>query len=263
MPYPPFAAPIGGAASHGVKQTHRYYVHRKLIGEPVKCRVKRFRAEEVEKAILEHLDMVLERNGYLDGLEKKFEQKFEVRHQDLKRKRASFETRLIDLDKEIDMAFNLHNQMAQSAGVDLIKERLSKLSETKSGVRRQLEEISLELGQNPNSSFVRQKVEENIIYFRNAWRKATPYQQKSLMKLVFDSLAVGPEEIGAYYKIPSDEVSEGIEAQSKMALDSNPKAISSTSVFLNSKNVIPFKPYQRSQRRICAPVRKFGARKRT
>lgn len=252
-------ASIGGAASHGVKQAHRYYVHRKLIGEPIKCRVKRFRADEVEKAILEYLDMVLERNGYLDGLEKKFELKFEARHQDLKRKRASLEMRLVEIGKEIDMAFDLHSQLEQSAGVDLIKERLSKLSETKSGVRRQLEEIALELDHNPNSSYVRQKVEENIVFFHKAWKKATPYQQKSLINLVFDSLAVAPEEIGAYYKIPSEQVSEGIEAQSKMALESNSKATTSRSAFHNVSNVIPFKPLHRSQGRTRESVKTIGA----
>ena len=150
---------------------------------------------------MRHLDTVMERAGYLEGLQKIFEEKFETRGQDLKKKRASLEIRMVELENEINHAFKLHMDLGQSVGVDLIKEKLSKLSETKSNIKRQVDEIDLLLDKTPDASTSRKAVEENLTLFHRGWRKATSFQKKSLLHLVFDTLVVAPEEIGAFYKV--------------------------------------------------------------
>jgi hypothetical protein len=143
--------------------------------------------------------MVLVREGYLDGLQKIFEEKFETRGKDLQRKRTSLEVRMVELENELNQVFNLHLAMGASAGVELIKDILSKLSETKSDIKRQIDEIDLLLDGTPSPIACRQKVQENLELFHRGWKKATPFQQKSLLHLVFASLVVAPEEIGALY----------------------------------------------------------------
>src|SRR5690606_7745152 len=58
-----------GQAAHGRSNIHRYYGHKKVVGEVIKCRIKRFWAEEIETAVIEHLDEILWRSGRFDQIE--------------------------------------------------------------------------------------------------------------------------------------------------------------------------------------------------
>jgi hypothetical protein len=47
---------------------------------------------------------------------------------------------MVELESELNHTFKLYMDMGQSAGVDLIKDKLSKLSEKKSDFKRQINE---------------------------------------------------------------------------------------------------------------------------
>jgi site-specific DNA recombinase len=200
--------PIVGSAAHGKNQVHRYYVHRKLVGEPVKCQIKRFRADDVEDAIIRHLEIIMQRQGYLDGLNEIFEEKYSSQNVELKRKRSLLEGNLHDLSNEINHIVKLHLDLGQSAGVELIKEKLSKLSEKRIDLKKQLEEITFQLESTPDPVEACREVQQNLELFQRGWKKSTPFQKKSLLRLVFNSLVVAPEEIGAFFNVTSDQPSE-------------------------------------------------------
>ena len=144
----------------------------------------------------------------VDGLQKIFEEKFDTRSLDLKKNKTALEIRMVELENEINKVFKLHMDVGASVGLDLIKEKLLKLSEKKSELKRQIDETNLLLDGTPDPSACLQKIEENIGLFHRGWRKATAFQQKSLLHLMFDSLVVAPDGIGAYYKVPSEQVPE-------------------------------------------------------
>ncbi len=58
-----------GSAAHGKKKVHRYYRHAKIKGEVISCPADWIPAEEVEAAVINHLDEVLCREGYLDSVQ--------------------------------------------------------------------------------------------------------------------------------------------------------------------------------------------------
>ncbi|MEK6624183.1 MAG: recombinase family protein, partial [Bdellovibrionota bacterium] len=57
-----------GQTSHGRTQTHRYYGHKKVVGETIACKYARFRADEIEEIVVQHLDDILLRAGHLDSV---------------------------------------------------------------------------------------------------------------------------------------------------------------------------------------------------
>jgi hypothetical protein len=58
-----------GSAAHGRVNVIRYYTHRPIEGQPVTCSTKRFQADLVEMTVVNHFLHVLQREGYLDGIE--------------------------------------------------------------------------------------------------------------------------------------------------------------------------------------------------
>ncbi|MDO9183576.1 MAG: recombinase family protein, partial [Bacteriovorax sp.] len=54
-----------GQTSHGRSNTHRYYGHKREVGEDITCKYARFRADEIEGVVVNHLDEILHQAGGL------------------------------------------------------------------------------------------------------------------------------------------------------------------------------------------------------
>lgn len=255
-------ATLSGAASHGKYRAHKYYIHRKLVGEELKCKVKRFRADEVEAAVIKHLSLVIEREGHMDGIEKRIEVNFSSRAGDLQGRKTQLEECLRGLEKEITSVFELHTQIGSGTGVDLIKERLSKLSESKAQTAGQINELNILLEGRPSSGEARRVIENNLGLFHRGWKKGTPAEQKSLMHLVFDSLVVTPDGIHAYYHVTEKVKSNVIQLKKQRATDNESVALKQVSNFPYIQSKKSFAPDFRLLSDARASMDKNGGRDR-
>ena len=204
-----------GMSSHGKHQVHRYYGHKPVADDPITCKVKRFRADEVEQAVVNHLDEVMVRSGYLDQIEKtlqnitKTNSKFDASEQ------SRMEKQLRAIEVEIESAFKLHVEMANDPGIGgIIRERLDKLAERKKSLSRTLELVKTAHAEHLDIKEARAVIESRVKEFRSGWAKATPLTKKRLLRRVVQNLVYSTDGLKTYYVV-APEVAAQIQSEQK------------------------------------------------
>lgn len=219
-------APFMGAASHGKNQVHRYYVHRKLLDQPVTCKIRRIRADDVETDIARHVTEALRRAGYVDEIEGNIDRNVKEAISDYVQQKVHLKGELESLDKEIGEVFELHRQMTGTPGVDLVREKLAGFSAQKSALSVQLAEIDDYIANVPTAKAARSVIEKGMQNFLEAWKKGTPSQQKRLVARLFMRLRVTSKGLGVRYHWTSLDEVGSIAPENKKA----PEFISEASV---------------------------------
>lgn len=116
--------------AHGRSDSHRYYGHKIIVGETNTCQIKRFRAEEIEQAVIQHLDEIILRAGYLDNIEANIRDLMGIQNADALVEKDKNQKDLIATDIEIDSVFQLHTEMSGNSEIKaVIREKLEKLAE--------------------------------------------------------------------------------------------------------------------------------------
>ncbi len=207
---------LSGQSAHGNTTIHRYYGHKQLIGEKVTCPIKRFPANEIEEAVIQHLDIVLEEQGYLDQINDNIQKGYGASRSTIKMKKDSLIKAVQKIDCEIESIFGLVTTMKEgSAGADLIQDKLQKLAEKKKSLEQELEgAIQFE----KNSSVVsgaKKFIETNIKAAKLAFKKAKPHLQKKLLGSVFKQLVATDIGLGVHYTLSEEMRFIGNQVQMK------------------------------------------------
>ncbi|NBT58980.1 hypothetical protein EBT16_09380 [bacterium] len=153
-----------GQTSTGRSAAHRYYGHKIIVGETNSCRIKRFRSEDVEAAVVNHLDEMLLRAGYLDQIEKNIRQMMAGKTSDALAERERIKKDLLALDKEIESAFKLHSEMNSSPSVlDLVREKLESLADKKRELVKYLESTEDLIQKDQDAREARKVIEDQAL----------------------------------------------------------------------------------------------------
>lgn len=211
-----------GQSAHGSTQIHRYYGHKQLIGETIPCPIKRFSADEIEKAVIHHLDKVVTELGYLDKIESNVEKNLGVDKAGITSKKESIDKSILKISNEIESVFRLVSSMkSDSAGTELIQEKLQSLAEKK----KILEREKLENDQAEKNTFLvtksKQVIESNILALRKALKKSSPSIQKKLFKTVFNKLIMNDSGINIFYSLSEELAEIGNRTNQKKPSESN------------------------------------------
>lgn len=191
---------IVGSTGHGRKGGIRYYVHRPLEGKPVTCSVKRYRAEEVEEALENHLLRVINQAGYLDGVEKSIGESILSDKRTLVVQTETSAKTVKQIDKDIKGLVKLQMQTDNMELQKLYSEQLIELHE-----QRKIEKETLDRCENELSDLIDPKkfvadLQEGLKRLQMAWAKATPKVRKSLLKVVIDKLIFTQDEVQIFYR---------------------------------------------------------------
>lgn len=189
-----------GSAAHGRTSIIRYYTHRPIEGRSVKCSTKRIQADLVETTIVNHFLHVIQREGYLDGIEDAITKNLSGTSEQLQGQRSEAQKKLTELDTDRKKLMRLQIQ-----NEDLVLHTIysEQLLETKNQQQKQselLETISRKLEETPRPSDIRAAVEINLKRLLAAWSKATPKMQKSLIRAIVDRLIFNSDSIDIYYR---------------------------------------------------------------
>lgn len=191
---------IVGSTGHGKKNNIRYYIHRPLEGKPVTCSVKRYRAEEIEAALEDHLLRVINQAGYLNGIEKSVGQSILANKGTLVAQKEYSAKSLEQIDKDIKGLVRLQMQTDHLELQKLYSEQLIELQGQRKITIETLERSSAELSDLIDPKKFVTDLHEGLSRLQMAWSKATPKMRKSLLRVVIDRLIFQNGEAQIFYR---------------------------------------------------------------
>ncbi len=212
-----------GQSAHGRNQVHRYYGHKFTAGENIECPIKRFSADDIEEAIVKHLDQVILGVGYMDKVEDNIKKSVGTSRLFFKTKVEQLEKAISKIASEIDSVFKLSASFEDGcAGGNLVKERLQTLATKKMELDRDLEELV-----NNGHTFVDTKaakkvIEERVLEFKRGWKKSTPVLKKGLLRQIFSQLWLTVRGLQVHYSLAENSKELGFESKTKKPPGSSP-----------------------------------------
>lgn len=219
-----------GQTSHSKNKVHRYYGHSKIDKKDKPCTIKNLRADDVEKAVLNHLNEILTRSGHLNKIENNINSYLMASNDDLKKDRELKEKVLRELDLEIDSALKFQFSMANgSQAFQLVAEKMEKMAEKRKLLKTSLEAINDRINVSGDARAAKFTLEDNLKKFNRGWKKATPIVQKRLLRRMLDCLVYTNDGFKAFYHIEGQDESNNQQKHSKMTEGQSPLATS----FLN------------------------------
>jgi site-specific DNA recombinase len=215
-----------GQTSHGKNKAHRYYGHSKIDKKDKACTVKNLRADDVEKAVLGHLDEILSKSGHLNKIEINMKNFLMVTNVDMKKEKELKENTLHELEMEIDSALKFQFSVdSKSQTAQLVAEKLEKMAEQRKLLKTSLEVVKDRQYASGDARAARLSLEDNLEKFKRGWKKAAPIVQKRFLRRMIDCLIYTTEGIKTFYHMDILEESHNQQNKSKMAEGKNPLAI--------------------------------------
>lgn len=229
-----------GQAATGRSQTHRYYGHRQVVGEAIVCKHKRFRADEIETAVVEHLDEILLRAGHLDSVEENIRKIYGTQSTDLFSERDRVLKDLVALEKDIDSAFKLHADMDKEPEVlALVQGKLTALAEKKRKLVSYKEILLAKIDKHNDAKDARSVIEDRALAFKKGWPKASVATKKRLMRRLVDGLIYTTDGLQVFYVTSKDAPTELTATKTKMASEIDSGATSVTLQLLSPNSRRP------------------------
>jgi hypothetical protein len=188
--------------------------------------VKNLRADDVEKAVLNHLDEILSKSGYLNKIEINMKNFLMITNEDMKKEKELKENTLHILEMEIDSALKYQFSVdSKSQTAQLMTEKLEKMAEQRKLLKNSLEAVKDRLYASGDARAARLNLEDNLEKFKRGWKKATPIVQKRFLRRMLDRLIFSTEGLKTFYHIDILEESHNQQKNNKMAEGKHPLAI--------------------------------------
>ena len=217
---------LTGQTSHGRTSSHRYYGHKPTVSGANQCKFKRFRADDVEDAVVNHLTEILFRSGHLDKVEDNIRKSVGQNSSDLTIDRDRVLTEIAQLDSDIESAINLHSQMTSSPQVlGLIQEKLEKLAERKRRLVLNRDSILAKIDESNDAKTSRDVIEDHAKEFKRGWPKATVHTRKRLLRRLVNQLIYTRDGLHTYYVTAQDQIMVKPIPETKMASELDSGAI--------------------------------------
>ncbi len=198
-----------GSTGHGRATDVRYYIHRPIEGKPVTCTVKRYRAEEVEAEVVNHLSKVVNREGYLDGLENTFQQIIGASEDTFFSQKRDLERSVTQADAEIKKLIKMQLQFDDDSLGEIYLDALKELKDQRIKDKDQLEILCRQSRDHISAKAMREVVELNLKNFQKAWSKSDPNLQKKLLRSVIARLVLSQDGIDLYYHSSKTKIENG------------------------------------------------------
>ncbi len=213
--------------SHGKSKTHRYYGHKQPIpGEKILCKTTRFRSDEAEDAVINHLDEILFRAGHLDKIEENISKGFASNISDLSIRRNEVNRQVSEIEGEFDSIVKLQMSLDMaSAGGELIKEKLDQLALRKRELVAEKERLRIEIEQTEDVKEIRNTIEDNALLFKKGWKKATPILRKRLLRRVLSAIHFTQDGLKVLYVMDKAHSLDIQSPKTKMVSENNSGAI--------------------------------------
>lgn len=189
-----------GSAAHGRIKAVRYYAHRPIEGKPSTCSMKRIRADRVEEVIVNHLLHVVQREGYLEGIENSIAKNLSGERDYLIDQKSETKKSILEIDTDIRKIIKLQIQTDDLELHKIYSEQLIEMKDKRNKLSDILDSASSKLEGTPSPEDYKNAVELNLKKLHLAWNKSAPRLQKALIRSVIDRLIFKPDCIDIYYR---------------------------------------------------------------
>lgn len=192
--------PLVGSTGHGQKRDIRYYVHRPIEGKTVSCSIKRYRADEIESALENHLLKVINQAGYLDGVEKSVSASILSDKESVVTQKNSSSKALGQIDSDIKSLVRLQMQTDNMELQNLYSGQIIELQEQRKKERETLDRCELLLADTIDPKKFVNGLQEGLKRLQLAWAKANPKMRKALLRVVVDKLIFKEGQAQVFYR---------------------------------------------------------------
>ncbi|MBX3041568.1 MAG: recombinase family protein [Bdellovibrionaceae bacterium] len=192
--------PLVGSTGHGQKRDIRYYVHRPIEGKSVDCSIKRYRADEIEAALEDHLLRVINQAGYLDGVEKSVSASILSDRESVVTQKNLSSKALTQIDNDIKSLVRLQMQTDNMELQNLYSGQLIELQEQRKKERETLDRCELALADIIDPKKFVSGLQEGLKRLQMAWTKANPKMRKALLRVVVDKLIFKEGQAQVFYR---------------------------------------------------------------
>lgn len=192
-------SPLMGSVGHGTKTAHRYYRHRYVKGQEIKCSMDWVPADELEASILERLDRVLENQEYLTDLEVNLEKLADSRHADWKREKSTLEADAEKVEAAIRRTIKVQSQCEDLSVDDVFRDELRNYADQKRAIKVRLDELERQQQEEVPPKVAMAAVQINTAVFKKSFAKSKNVARKRLLGAVFDSVTLGNCEMRLHY----------------------------------------------------------------
>ena len=193
-----------GSTGHGQTKTIRYYIHRPLEGRPVTCAIKRFRADEIEESIVGYLLNIMERENYLDGIERTLEKMQSTDYDCVTAQNRDFERDLTEVDHDIKGLIRIQMKTEDEELHELYSEQLKELKGKRTLLVGQLEQTRVALENYKLPKATRQIIQKNLEDFHKAWDKSAPTLRKRLLKTLIHRFVFTKDGVDIFYQTSNE-----------------------------------------------------------
>ncbi|MDH4467991.1 MAG: recombinase family protein [Bacteriovoracaceae bacterium] len=199
-----------GQSAHGKSKLHRYYGHKYLIGETIPCAIKRFAAEEIESAIVNHLQKVISEAGYMDNVEDEILKSIGSNKSTVECKKIALTKSLEKINHEIESIFSVMTSFTKgSAGSNLIQDKLQTLAEQKETMEKDIEALMAQEVSIAETAGAKKAITANIQLFCKGFRKAGESLKKRMLSNIFSQLIFTEDGINVFYNLAETPASNG------------------------------------------------------
>lgn len=192
--------PLMGHTSHGARSKHRYYVH-STFNNHHGCEVQRYRADELEDSVVDHLlKFGLDNAGYLKRLETTFNSVTKNERQGVGAEKKRVHDALKSLEQKIATMWRVQMEGTLNAeALKMVSEEMNQLAGEKRDLltySAALEEKSGVIGDvEERMDFLGDRLDELV----RGWKKASAFKQKLLLKRALLGVVVSAEETKIIY----------------------------------------------------------------
>ncbi len=213
--------PLVGSTPRGRNKEFRYYVHRAIEGKPTTCEIKSIPADQLEEKVVNHLLNVVNRQGYLDGIEKNIDGIRGNQLKGLAERRRALEKNISKADNGIAKLIQLQMRQSHSDVADLYVDQLKELKRQRNEDSNLLREIAATLDEKMEASALRKVIQTNLSTLQRAWAKASQPWKKALISSVIHKVVLKIDGLEIYYHEESSAESTCEKSESKMGGPSN------------------------------------------
>ena len=206
--------PLMGQTAHGKTAKYRYYIH-SLTGQVSTCAIQRYKADELEALITQHIAQGLSQAGYFKELSAKIKKSAVSGSGNLGKEIKRVEETIAEVEQRISRAYQIQfrGQLNQEA-LQMVADDLNRLAQEKKTLKDYLEDLQSKSLEAEEIEFQSEALMDRLNEFKKGWAKASSSKRKILLRRAVSRFVARADGIEIVYRL-----NEGMDGKVNRSLE--------------------------------------------